>query len=384
MPNYKIECIEKEASNAIIGAKPCEETSQDVTYFSGIRITRSALRNGGKPVVTDLAAPVYYEIDGNVVTLRGSSSSNDQYYTLPLDSANLTAAELQTLLDDCNCCGAGGGGADGNDFVNAGTLTGNNLVLGRTDGGSVTVDLSGLAGGGGGADGVITGATVTGSNLTITRSVGADIVTDVSSLLDNVQVVSGAVAGNNLTLTLSDASTVVIDVSTLVGGGGGGDDWGAQVIQHDPSSTSSGDGTVGSPLLVPASGVSIYDAGLGFIVMGTPGITVTSSAAGVYDIDIPSGGIMYSFDKQFTNAGTEFTVGGEVQLNLDWNTAVFNTSFANAKLPDLTLHDPAGTEREPGAVFVTPQTTAVAGGTTATTVANINGLGVPINLKGVL
>lgn len=375
MPNYVIQCIEQEADNSIVGAKVCEETSQDVTYFSGIRITRSALVNGGSPDVRNLAAPVYYWIDGNTVTFRGSGSANDQYYTLPLDSANLTAEELKTLMDDCNCCGAGGGPGDGNDFVNGGSLGGNNLTLNRTDGGSVVIDLSPLAN------------------------------------TDDF-VVSGVLAGNTLTLTRDGGGTVPIDLSALAGGATdgtpyinnetGGNAPGAPAAPSNPPGSPTANSVVieafddairywlwngaawslvyEQTIAAPTS-QSIYDAGLGFWVKGTPGVVVTSGSAGVYDIDIPTGAIIDSIQKQFTNAGTEYTVGGEVVLNMDWNTGAFNTSFANAILPDVELHDPAGTEREPGDVFVTVQTTSVAGGVVSTTLANINGLGVPINMK---
>lgn len=377
MPNYLIECIEKEADNAIVGAKPLRETTEDVTYFSGIRITRSALRFGGRPVITNLTAPVYYQIDGNVVTLRGSSSSGDQYYKLPLNSCNLTAAELKSLLDDCNCCSSGGGGGGDDDYVVSGAVVGSNLVLTLESGDTVSINVSTL------------------------------VNTD-------DYVVSGAVSGNTLTLTLESGDTVDIDVSSLVGGGGGdGTPYvndesgsnapgGAVAPSNPPASPASGSVVIeawddairywnwnGSAwslayeqsLSVVAASQSVYDAGLGFWVKGTPGVTVVSGGTGIYNVDIPAGGIVDSIQKRFTNAGTEYTVGGEVILSIDWNTGAFNTSFANAILPDIELYDPAGTEREPGAVFVTAQTTSVAGGVTSTTVANINGLGVPINMK---
>lgn len=184
-------------------------------------------------------------------------------------------------------------------------------------------------------------------------------------------------------------SDVVVSDGTITGDGtpgsplsAVGDNWGAQVIQHDGASVSSGDGTVASPLLVPSAGIkTVYDAGLGFWCYCTAGVTVTSASAGVYDISIPTDADVSSIQKNFTNAGTEYTVGGEAVLNIDWNTASWNTSFTNAVLPDIRIYDPAGTQREPGAVSVTSQTTGVSGGETATTVANINGLGTPTRIK---
>ena len=217
--------------------------------------------------------------------------------------------------------------------------------------------LDNLGGEGGGGDLHVIGATLSGTNLVLTLNDASTVTVSLATLedIDTNTFLQSAVLGvdNVLTLTLSDGSTVTVDLSSLAGGGGG-------------------------------AGLSIYNAGQGIWVKGTAGITATSGAAGVYNLNVPSGGILESLQKNFTNAGTEFTVGGEVVININWNTGAFNTSFADAVLPNIKLIDAAGTQREPAAVAVTVQHTAVAGGSTSTTVANINGVGTPIRIKGIL
>ncbi len=218
--------------------------------------------------------------------------------------------------------------------------------------------LDNLGGEGGGTDLHVIGATLNGSNqLVLTLNDSSTVIANLATLEDidtNTFPTSAVLNGSNqLVITMNSGATVTADLSSLAGGGGG-------------------------------AGLSIYNAGQGVWVKGTAGITAASGAAGVYDIDVPAGGILESFQKNFTNAGTEFTVGGEAVFNIDWNTGAFNTSFSDSVLPDIKLIDAAGTQREPGAVAVTVQHTSVAGGVTSTTIANINGLGTPVRVKGKL
>lgn len=126
---------------------------------------------------------------------------------------------------------------------------------------------------------------------------------------------------------------------------------------------------------------TVYDAGIGFYCYCTPGVTVASGGTGIYNITVPEGADISSIQKRFTNAATEYTVGGEAVINIDWTGATWNSSFTDGVLPNVKIFDPAGTQREPGAISVTSQTTAVSGGQSATTIANINGVGVPLTVK---
>lgn len=134
---------------------------------------------------------------------------------------------------------------------------------------------------------------------------------------------------------------------------------------------------------VPAgAAVSVYNAGFGFWVKGTPGIVATNPSKGAYTVTIPNGGVLESVQREFTTAN-DYTNSGEVLLTINWTTGAFNTSFANAVLPDIGLIDAGGIQRAPNAVAVTVSHT-VASGSTTTTIANINGLGVPARIKAIL
>ncbi len=130
-------------------------------------------------------------------------------------------------------------------------------------------------------------------------------------------------------------------------------------------------------------GKSVYNAGQGFYCYCSPGVTVISGSQGVYSVTIPTDADVSSIQKEFTNAGSEFTVGGEAVINIAWAGAGgnWNTAFSTAILPNVKLIDGAGTQREPGAVAVTAQTTSVSGGSSSTTLANINGVGTPVRIK---
>lgn len=216
------------------------------------------------------------------------------------------------------------------------------------------LDNSGL---GGGSDNYVTGASLNSETglLTLTRVTGGNVTVNLSALDTDTDdfVASADLEGTDLVLTLDSGAEVTVDLSSLAGGGGG-------------------------------TSISIYNAGQGFWVKGTAGITVTSAAAGVYDFDVPTGGILDSFGKEFTNAGTDFTVGGDVLINIDWNTGAFNTNYANAVLPAFKLIPSNNQQFEPASLSVTVSHTSVAGGVTATTIANINGLGTPVRIKGIV
>jgi hypothetical protein len=113
-------------------------------------------------------------------------------------------------------------------------------------------------------------------------------------------------------------------------------------------------------------------------------VTVSTSSQGVYTITMPDTVDVGSIQKNFTLAGTEYTPGGDAVINITWPGAAggnWNQNFTSAVLPDIKLIDGSGTQREPGAVAVTVNHTAVASGTTSTTLANLNGLGTPARVK---
>jgi hypothetical protein len=208
-------------------------------------------------------------------------------------------------------------------------------------------------------------------------------------------VVSGVVTGNNLVLTMSDSTTVSINVTSLVGTGPAGPQ-GATGPQGVPGPTgpAGSPGTPGiqgppgpagpqGPQGPPGTGGSTVYLNNGWLIKGSTGITVVSSVAGIYNINIPTGAILESIQREITSAATQLTGAGDLVMNVNWNTTGFNNNFGDALLPDVRLIDGAGTQREPGAVAVTVSHTAVTGGSTSTTVANVNGLGTPHRIKAV-
>ena len=113
------------------------------------------------------------------------------------------------------------GAAPGDGVVSAANLRGQTLVLTRTVGRDITVDLSSLASAIPGSDGTVSAVTLTGTNLKLTRTVGDPLVVDLASLADGV--INGiTLRGSTLTITRSVGANLTVDLSSLGGGGGGG------------------------------------------------------------------------------------------------------------------------------------------------------------------
>lgn len=127
------------------------------------------------------------------------------------------------------------------------------------------------------------------------------------------------------------------------------------------------------------AGTTIYTNN-GWLIKGTSGITVDSPSPGLYNVTVPAGGIIESLQSNFDDAETDFTEDGNIILTVDWNTADFNTSWANALIPNISIIDSAAIQREPGDVSVTVEHIPLSG-TTITAIQGINGVGVPCRIK---
>jgi len=135
------------------------------------------------------------------------------------------------------------------------------------------------------------------------------------------------------------------------------------------------------------SGAIEYDAGSGgltnFWVRGGAGIVVTTSAAGVYLIDVPDGIVLERFWFEITVAG-DLDGSGNMQITTRHATAGVNTSRATAKVPSFFFMDSGGNIRVPSDISITAQMTSVAAGDLVQSVNGVNGAGLPIMIIGVV
>lgn len=286
--------------------------------------------------------------------IEGISSSDDVYAKVSsgdttagyLESkivagANVTITKLNTGGNEqLSIAAASGGGSGGHIIEDEGTpLTNRDTInfvgtgVTVTDGGTKTVVT--IPGSTGEAN---TASNLGSGNGVFSSKSGVDL--RFKSLL----------AGTGIALS-SDSNSITI-INTGSGGGGGG--------------------------------VEVYDSGEGvWVAASAAGVTTLEGSQGTYTIAVPNGVYLFSFWKNVTNAN-ELTIGGEILFTVSWIGSSFNASFSDAMVPWISLVDSGGTQRNPGDVAVTVQHTSVASGSTNTTIANINGLGIPVRVKGVV
>lgn len=208
---------------------------------------------------------------------------------------------------------------------------------------------------------VLTAATVTGTTnkvLTLTFQDGTTLTapfTDIDTDTDTNTTYSFSVVGSNLVITPSTGAPITLTLPSS------GDNWGTQVIQHAVGSASSGDGTVGSPLLViGGTSVTITDTtpGDGIIeINGTPLDICSSvqectiSATNVnYDDSVSLLGVntvqeaidtlttLLSSEAQFAEL---YNIAGDSTQTGNINTAQFTNEFSNGSA--FTVNIPSGT-----------------------------------------
>ena len=307
--------------------------------------------------------------------------------------------ELLQVLSDCNCGAAGGGGADG--VVSSGTFNSGTgvLTLNRTVGGNVTVSGFPTTSGGGGSN--VTNVTFTNGVLNVTtdepNTFNVNIDASTIELTGPITVGStNYAAGTDIETVLNAINSELHDPATLTNNAAPfswntatqtGNIPTTSVTQNgDTITIDPGDGTGGITFVNNNAGaaqsISYYDSGQGFWVYATPGVVTTSPTLGNYTITIPVGGTIISFSKNFSNAATELTAGGEVQITVDHNTAAFNTSFTDAILPVITLMPSALSNQQyppQSTGFTQPHgvslfNNSVSAGATVQTITNVNGM----------
>ena len=185
---------------------------------------------GGAKIIVDSLPVSGASIDGSFVnavlnqavvqlnevfTNTAAFSTTDTFvnaFTLSGNDLTLTLSDSTSYTVDVTSLGV-----DTNNFVASGSLSGSDLILTMDDATTVTVDASGLA-----IDENVTvvSGLISGTDLILTLSDTTTITIDASSLDtgSGTNVVSGSVVGSNLVLTMSDASEVTIDASNLVSG----------------------------------------------------------------------------------------------------------------------------------------------------------------------
>lgn len=172
---------------------------------------------------------------------------------------------------------AGGGISGGNTSGDTGSVTarlifagGNNITLsGSTNGGSMTITISGGAGAGGFAGGGISGGNTSGDTGSVTGRL----------------IFAG---GNNVTLSGStNAGSMTITISAAAGGGGGA---GIGISNLGNTAGTSGTVTIGNYILVGSGAISLSQSSSGS--NGTLSILApaTSSFVGVQGISVSTAG----------------------------------------------------------------------------------------------
>lgn len=256
------------------------------------------------------------------------------------------------------------------------TVSGNVITFANGD----TLNVSG--------GGVDTFATLGGSVITFADGQTTDLAT-----IDTDTFAS--LAGNVITFANGD-TVAIVDTDTFASLAGtvitfaNGDTLDVQSIDTDTFATLSGSTITfpnGNTITVPTD--SFYDAGQGFWVMGTAGITVTLGAAGAYTMDIPANAKLDFYHKNFENSniGTELDASGNFTLTMNWNQA--NTSWKDAILPSISGFGNGeeyfiGATGQAASIGISVQHSEPSGGSYTSSFTGVSGSigGKPIQIKG--
>lgn len=154
---------------------------------------------------------------------------------------------------------------------------------------------------------------------------------DLSGLLDNTDAQDLSYDSGTQELSLVDGGTV--DLSSLLDDT---DDQSALEVKYDNST--SGLTAINTQVAIDelaAREILYYDAGEGFWVKGTVGISVSSGSAGEYKMNIPVGSELEFYYKNFKagDIASELDTSGNFTLTMNWNEA--NTSWDDVFLPSI-------------------------------------------------
>lgn len=117
-----------------------------------------------------------------------------------------------------------------------------------------------------------------------------------------------------------------------------------------------------------------------WVIKGAPGITVSSSVAGTYEINVPAGKVLESVQTRIIDAVTELDALGNMTIVTAWNTEDFNLGMVTALTPVVTFLDDDGNQLSPSDLGITVTHAALIGAT-ATEIKILGSLPTPFSVK---
>ena len=126
------------------------------------------------------------------------------------------------------------------------------------------------------------------------------------------------------------------------------------------------------------SGTAVYLSD-NWVIKGISGIVASSSAPGQYAISIPESGILETLQKRFADP-SDLNEDGNIIVNIDWNTTVFNQGVLTPMTPLVSFIDSLGNQFSASELGISVST-AIAVGITSTTINIQNAIALPFTIK---
>lgn len=117
-----------------------------------------------------------------------------------------------------------------------------------------------------------------------------------------------------------------------------------------------------------------------WVIKGAPGITVSSSVAGTYEINVPEGKVLESVQTRIVTAGTELDALGNMSIITAWNTDDFNQGMVTALTPVVNFIDMDNHQLSPSELGITVTHAALIGAT-STQIQILGSLTTPFSVK---
>lgn len=117
-----------------------------------------------------------------------------------------------------------------------------------------------------------------------------------------------------------------------------------------------------------------------WVIKGAVGITVSSSVAGTYEIDIPEGKVLESIQTRIIDAVTELDALGNMSIITAWNSSEFNQGMVTALTPVVSFLDMDNNQLSPSELGITVTHAALIGAT-STQIHILGSLPTPFSIK---